>query len=77
MDSSGGTLSEEDKSMTTILVRMHDHIDTGKRFNDTRDQIDPSVDATRVHDLGFTGVSLDDFKGVKRSLKSSFKSKFK
>ncbi len=77
MDATGGTLSEEDKSMTTILIRMHDHIDTGKRFNDTRDQKDPLVDATRVHDLGFTGVSLDNFKGYKRAQKSSFKSKFK
>ena len=77
MDATGGTLSEEDKSMTTILIQMHDHIDTGKRFNDTRDQKDPLVDATRVHDLGFTGVSLDDFKGYKRAQKSSFKSKFK
>jgi len=77
MDSTGGTLPEEDKSMTTILIRMHAHIDTGKRFNETSDQRDPSVDVTRVHELGFTGVSLDDFRCVNRSKKSNFKSKFK
>ena len=77
MDSTGRTLPEEDKSMTTILIRMHAHIDTGKRFNETSDQRDPSVDATRVHKLGFTGVSLDDFRCVNRSKKSNFKSKFK
>ena len=71
------TLPEEDKSMTTILIRMHAHIDTGKRFNETSDQRDPSVDATRVHELGFTGVSLDDFRCVNRSKNSNFKSKFK
>lgn len=76
MDATGKTLSEEDKSMTTILIRMHAHIDTGKR-NNTYDQRDPSVDATRVHELGFTGVSLDDFRCVNRSKKSNFKSKFK
>ena len=77
MDSTGGTLPEEDKSMTTILIRMHAHIDTGKRFNVTSDQRDPSVDAPRVHELCFTGVSLDDFRCVNRSKKSNFKSKFK
>ncbi len=77
MDSTGRTLREEDKSMTTILIRMHAHIDTGKRFNETSDQRDPSVDATRVHELGFTGVSLDDFRCVNRAKKSTFKSKFK
>ena len=77
MDSTGRTLPEEDKSMTTILIRMHAHIDTGKRFNETSDQRDPSVDATRVHELGFTGVSLDDFRCVNRAKKSTFKSKFK
>ena len=56
---------------------MHAHIDTGKRFNETSDQRDPSADATRVHKLGFTGVSLDDFRCVNRSKKSHFKSKFK
>jgi hypothetical protein len=70
------TLSEEDKSMTTILIRMHAHIDTGKRFNNTLNQWDPLVDATRAHELGFTGVSLDDFRGVNRAKKSTFKSKF-
>ena len=77
MDSTGRTLPEEDKSMTTILIRMHAHIDTGKRFNETSDQRDPSVDATRVHKLGFTGVSLDNFRCVNWSKKSNFKSKFK
>ena len=28
MDSTGRTLPEEDKSMTTILIRMHAHMDT-------------------------------------------------
>ena len=71
------TLSEEDKSMTTILIRMHAHIDTGKRFNNTMDLKDPSVDATRVHEHGFTGVSLDDFRGDNRAQKSTCNSKFK
>ena len=38
MDSTGRTLPEEDKSMTTILIRMHAHIHTGKRFNETSDK---------------------------------------
>ena len=49
MYSTGRTLTEKDKSMTTILIRMHAHINTGKRFNKTSDQRDPSVDATRMH----------------------------
>jgi hypothetical protein len=74
---SNRTLSLDDKTMTTFLFRMYDHIDTGKRFNDTKNLKDLSVDATRVHDLGFTRVSLDDFRGVKRAKASHFKSKFK
>ena len=77
MDSTGRTLPEEDESMTTILIQMHTHINTGKRFNVNLDQKDSSVDATRGHKLGFTGVSLDDFRCVNRSKKSNFKSKFK
>ena len=75
--STSRTLPEEDKSMTIILIRMHAHIDTGKRFNETSDQRDHSVDATRVHKLGFTGVSLDNFRCVNKAKKSTFKSKFK
>ena len=45
MDSTSRTLPREDKSMTTILIRMHAHIDTGKRFNETSEQRDTSVDA--------------------------------
>ena len=74
---SNRTLSLDDKAMTTFLFWMYEHIDTGKRFNDTRDIRDPSVGATRVHDLGFTGVSLDDFRCVNRAKVSHFKSKFK
>ena len=74
MDSTGGTLPEEDKSMTTILIRMHAHINTGKRCNETLDHRDPSVDATRVHKLGFTGVAalmISDLSIGSKSLTSN------
>jgi hypothetical protein len=61
---STGRLSPEDMSMTVILLQMHSHIDSGKRFNDRHDRKDPEVILTRSHDqnCGYTGFSLDDFK---------------
>jgi hypothetical protein len=75
---STGTLSDEDKTMTVILLRMHSHIDTGKRFNDRQDQKNEEVISTRSHDhnLGYTGFSLDDFKCVHRNKSCSFKKRF-
>ena len=75
---STGTLSLEDRSMTIILLRMYAHIDTGKRFNILKDRKDPMVFATRSkeHQLGYTGFSLDDFNGVNRDKKCSFKTRF-
>ena len=75
---STGKLSREDMSMTVILLRMHSHIDTGKRFNDRQDRKDEEVISTRSHDhsLGYTGFSLDDFKGVHRNKSCSFKKRF-
>ena len=72
------TLSLEDRSMTIILLRMYAHIDTGKRFNVLKDRKDPMVFATRSeeHHLGYTGFSLDDFNGVNRDKKCSFKTRF-
>ena len=69
---STGKLSREDMSMTVILLRMHSHIDTGKRFNDRQDRKDEEVISTRSHDhsLGYTGFSLDDFKCVNRYVTS-------
>ena len=57
---------------------MYSHIDTGKRFNDRQDSKDPEVISTRSddHHLGFTGFSLDDFKGVHRKIICSFKKRF-
>ena len=70
-----GKLSPEDMSMTVILLRMHSHIDTGKRFNDRQDRKDPEVISTRSndHNFGYTGFSLDDFKCVHRNKCCSFK----
>ena len=48
---STGKLSLEDMSMTVILLRMHSHIDTGKRFNDRQDGKDPEVISTRSNDF--------------------------
>ena len=64
--------------MMAILLRMYSHIDTGKRFNDRQDRKDPEVISTRSHDhhLGYTGFSLDDFKGVHRNKSCSFKKRF-
>ena len=75
---STGKLSLEDMSMTVILLRMHSHIDTGKRFNDRQDRKDEEVISTRSHDhnLGYTGFSLDDFKCVHRNKSCSFKKRF-
>ena len=75
---STGKLSREDMSMTVILLRMHSHIDTGKRFNKIQDRKDDKVISTRSHDhhLGYTGFSLDDFKGVNRNKSCSFKKRF-
>ena len=75
---SSGELSPEDKAMTVILLRMHSHIDTGKRFNDRQDRKDPEVISTRSHDhnFGYTGFSLDDFKCVHRNKSCSFKKRF-
>ena len=75
---STGKLSREDMSMTVILLRMHSHIDTGKRFNDRQDRKDEEVISTRSHDhnLGYTGFSLDDFKCVHRNKSCSFKKRF-
>jgi len=75
---SSGKLSPEDMAMTVILLRMYSHIDTGKRFNDRQDRKDPEVISTRSHDhhLGYTGFSLDDFKGVHRNKSCSFKKRF-
>jgi len=75
---STGKLSREDMSMTVILLRMHSHIDTGKRFNDRQDRKDEEVISTRSHDhsLGYTGFSLDDFKCVHRIKSCSFKKRF-
>jgi hypothetical protein len=65
---STGKLSPEDMAMMVILLQMYSHIDTGKRFNDRQDRKDPEVISTRSddHHLGYTGFSLDDFKGVHR-----------
>jgi hypothetical protein len=65
-------------SMTVILLRMHSHIDTGKRFNDIQDRKDAEVILTRSpdHKLGYTGFSLDDFKCVQRIKSCSFKQRF-
>jgi hypothetical protein len=73
-----GRLSSADMSMTVILLRMHSHIDTGKRFNDRQDRKDPEVISTRSpdHNLGYTGFSLDDFKCVHRNKSCSFKQRF-
>jgi len=73
-----GKLSREDMSMTVILLRMYSRIDTGKRFNNRQDRKDPEVISTRSHDhhLGYTGFSLDDFNGVHRNKKGSFKKRF-
>ena len=71
-------LSPEDMAMTVILLRMYSHIDTGKRFNKIQDRKDDKVISTRSHDhhLGYTGFSLDDFKGVNRNKSCSFKKRF-
>jgi len=75
---STGTLSLEDRSMTIILLRMYAHIDTGKRFNIQKDRKDPLVVAitSKLHQLGYTGFGLDDFNGVNRDKKCSFKTRF-
>ena len=75
---STGKLSLEDLSMTVILLRMHSHIDTGKRFNDRQDRKDPEVILTKSHDhnFGYTGFSFDDFKCVHRNKSCSFKKRF-
>jgi hypothetical protein len=75
---SSGNLSPEDTAMMLILLRMYSHIDTGKRFNDRQDREDPEVISTRSHDhhLGYTELSLDDFKGVHRNKSCSFKKRF-
>ncbi len=72
------TLSPEDRSMTIILIQTYSHIDTGKRFNAQKDRKNPLVVATRSkqHHLGYTGFSLDDFNGVNRDKKCSFKTRF-
>ena len=75
---STGKLSPKDMAMTVILLRMYSHIDTGKRFNKRQDRKDDKVISTRSHDhhLGYTGFSLDDFKGVNRNKSCSFKKRF-
>jgi len=75
---STGKLSLEDMSMTVILLRMHSHIDTGKRFNDRQDRKDPEVISTRSndHNFGYTGFSLDDFKCVHRNKRCAFRKRF-
>ena len=75
---STGTLSDEDKAMTVILLWMYSHVDTGKRFNDRQDRKDEEVILTRSHDhnLGYTRFSLDDFKCVHRNRSCSFKERF-
>lgn len=71
-------LSPEARSMTIILLRMYDHIDTGKRYNIHKDREDPKVIANRrePHHLGYTGFSLDDFNGVNRDKNCSIKKRF-
>ena len=71
-------LSPEARSMTIILLRMYDHIDTGKRYNIHKDREDRKVIANRrePHHLGYTGFSLDDFNGVNRDKNCSIKKRF-
>jgi len=61
-----GKLSDEDMPMGVILPQMNSHIDTGKRFNDRQNRKDEVLISNRSHDhhLGYTGFSLDNFKGV-------------
>ena len=57
---------------------MYSHIDMGKRFNAQKDRKDPLVVAitSKLHQLGYTGFGLDDFNGVNRDKKRSFKTRF-
>jgi hypothetical protein len=73
-----GILSDKDKAMTVIFLRMHSHIDTGKRFNDRQDRKDEEVISTRSHDhnWGYTRFSLDDFKCFHSNKSCSFKKRF-
>ena len=57
---------------------MYDHIDTGKRFNNQQDRMDPTIISTRTedHSVRYTGCSLDDFNDVNRDKNSFFKTRF-
>jgi hypothetical protein len=73
-----GALTQNDMTMTAILLRMYSQIDTGKIYNSKKDVQDPSVIATRTDDnkSGYTGFSLDDFNCVNRDRTTAIKKRF-